>query len=304
MARTALSNCSASVDVLRLLAAISRAPTEQHTHFATALGLPSPSDLQQWRIAHTATFVQQCPPHASFIVGNDGNIGGEAADRVADFRHMLGASIVPGQVDGLPDLLADYADLVAQATDDARAQHARATLLWEHLLSWITPYLDSVARSAPSPYDRWALLTRDVLYLEVDAVPAPQRLPLHLRAAPMAADLLSAETAEQAVRMMLTPIASGVVFTRADLARVPMQEQFGAVHYSRIVVIKYLLERAGPETLAWLAQETRIQAQARAAERPRLGCIATFWSGRAVASAEALSTMAAELGVRDLKRCD
>lgn len=282
---------------------MAHSPTNQHADFAAALDLPNPGDLRQWRIAHTATFVQQCPPHASFIVGNDGNIGGEAADRVADFRRMLGAKIVPGQVDELADLLADYAELVTRATDDARAQHARAALLWEHLLAWLPPYLDGIARSAPSPYAQWARLTRDVLHLEADSVPAPTRLPLHLRAAPAAADLLAAETAEQAIRLLLTPIASGVVFTRADLARAPMQAESGSVQKSRAIVIQYLLEQDGPETLAWLAQEARRQATARAAEQPYLGCIATFWSDRATASADALTAMAAELGERDLRRC-
>src|SRR5690625_39226 len=94
-----LSNRSVSADVLRLLAAIARLPTNQHAAFASALGLPNAGNLRAWRIAHTATFVQQCPPHVSFVVGSDTNIGGEAADRVADFRRMLGANIVSGYAD-------------------------------------------------------------------------------------------------------------------------------------------------------------------------------------------------------------
>lgn len=282
---------------------MARSPTEQHVDFAAALNLPSPESLREWRVAHTAAFVQQCPPYASFIVGNDGNIGGEATDRVADFRHMLGANVMPGQADGLPDLLADYAELVARAGDDARAQHARAALLWEHLLSWITPYLDSVVRSAPPPYDDWARLTRDVLYLEADSVPALKQLPLHLRAAPAAADLLAAETAEQAIRMLLTPIAGGIVLTRSDLARAPMQAKSESVQKSRVVVMKYLLEQDGPETLAWLAREAREQARAREVEQQRLEGIATFWSVRATASADALTTMAEGLGSGNLQEC-
>jgi len=93
------------------------------------------------------------------------------------------------------------------------------------------------------------------------------------------------------------------VLTRSDLARAPLHVKSEAVQKSRATVIQYLLEQDGPKTLAWLAQEARQQARAREAERAHLGCIATFWSGRATSSADALAVMAAELSARDLKQC-
>lgn len=282
---------SASADVLWLLAALAEPPTEQHLEFAGAVDLKGPDHVDDWRIAHTAAFIEQCPPYASTIVGEGGQIGGEAADRVADFRRLLGADI-DQDADGLPALLADYAELAAQADGNARARHARAAMLWEHLLSWATPYLDGLARSAPPPYSRWALLTRDVLHLEADAIPAPDQLPLHFRVAPPAADLLEAESADHAIRMLLTPIASGLVLTRADLMRALATLRITPMQNSRSFIVRHLLEQDGPGALAWLAQEAREQAHARASEQARLGDIATFWSMRATATADALTTIA------------
>jgi len=128
-------------------------------------------------------------------------------------------------------------------------------------------------------------------------------LPLHLRVAPPAADLRAADTAEQAVRMLLTPAVSGIVLTRADLARAPMQEATGCTQKGRVMAIRYLLEQDGSTTLAWLGREARRQAVARQSEQPLLGCIAGFWSRRAAASADALTTMATELGAGDLREC-
>lgn len=299
-----MSAGSASADVLRLLAAVARLPTQRHAEFAAALELSGPASLDDWRTAHTASFIEQCPPHASVIVGARGHIGGEAADRVTDFRRMLGKRPESEAGDCLPDVLADYAELVAQAGADARARHARGAMLWEHLLPWVTLYLDSVARSASSPYDRWAVLTRDVLYLEADNSQVPQQLPLHLRAAPPAADFLNAESADHAIAMLLAPIECGVVLTRADLQRMSAKLRIEAVHGSRAATLKYLLEQNSSATLIRLAQAARDQCVARVAERERLGDVATFWSERAAATADALATMAGQLDKRSLDSCE
>lgn len=286
---------SACPDLLRLLAALAEPPTERHADFSAALGLAGPAALEDWRIAHTAAFIEQCPPYVSTLVGEGGRIGGEAADRVADFRRLLGSDV--GETpDDLAALLADYAELVERAGADVRAGHARAAMLWEHLLSWAMPYLDGVARSAPPPYDRWALLTRDVLALEADVLAVPEQLPLHLRAAPPVADLFEAESADSAIRSLLTPIVSGIVLTRADLARAVAALEAGLVQNSRSFIVKHLFEQDGPAMLAWLARQAREQAQARVSEQARLGDTAMFWATRATTTADALATLAGQIG--------
>lgn len=292
---------SACPDLLRLLAALAEPPSQRHAEFAAVLDLAGPASLEDWRIAHTAAFIEQCPPYVSTLVGEDGQIGGEAADRVAGFRRLLGAESEQS-ADRLPALLADYAELVDHATDDARAQHARAAMLWEHLLSWTMPYLDGVARSAPPPYDHWALLARDVLSLEAETSSAPDQLPLHLRAAPAVADLFEAESAGDAIRILLTPIASGIVLTRADLARAVATLGVGLVQNSRSFILKHLFEQDGPATLAWLARQARAQAEARISEQTQLGDTAIFWATRATATADALTELAGQMDQIDDQR--
>lgn len=299
-----MNELSASADLLRLLAAVAQSPAREHAEFASALDLPLPASPDNWRIAHTEAFIRQCPAHVSFVVGEGGRIGGEAADRVADFRRMLGVSVQPGQADYLPDVLADYAELVAQASDDPRAQHARAAMLWEHLLAWVAPYLDSLARSAPTPYNCWAVLTRDVLYIEAERVAPPiEQLPLHLRTAPPVANLLEADSADQAIRVLLTPLQSGIVLTHSDLARAAVSIKVDSMHNTRSAMAKYLLEQDSTGALSWLARFTREQAIARTADYKWLGSVATFWSARAKATADALATMAEQAAKQSLVRC-
>lgn len=286
---------AASADLFRLLAVFAEPPTPAHADYAATLGLSAPGDLAGWRVAHTGAFVEQCPPYASTIVGEGGQIGGEAADRVGDFRRMLGYESVDTP-DYLPALLADYAELVARSADDARAAHARAAMLWEHLLCWAPLYLDGVSRSAPAPYDGWAAITRDVLYLEAEAVSPPNELPLHLRAAPPAADIEATERMKDAVRLLLTPAASGILLTRADLARAVTTLEAGLVQNSRAFIVEHLFEQDAPGLLAWLAAEAETQQAARAAEQPRLGVVATFWHDRVKATLASLQRLSEQAG--------
>lgn len=284
-------NASASADLLRLIAGLAEPPAARHVEYAAALGLRAPADLKAWRVAHAAAFIEQCPPFASTLVGEGGQIGGAAADRIADFRRLLGADV--GQTpDALPALLADYAELVERAADDPRAGHARAAMLWEHLLSWAMPYLDALARSAPAPYDDWARLAQEVLLLEARAVPAPAELPLSLRAAPAPTALADTESADGAIRALLVPAATGIVLTRADLGRAVIALEAGLVQNTRAFILSHLIDQDAPGTLDWLAAEACRQAEARAGERNALAAVAAFWMQRARHTADALSEMA------------
>lgn len=286
-------NNAASADLLRLLAALAERPTPAHVDYAAALDLAAPADLDGWRVAHTAAFIEQCPPYASTVVGEGGQIGGVAAERVGDFRGLLGGA-VEAEADGLAGLLADYAELVAEAETDARAGHARAALLWEHMLCWVMPYLDGLVRSAPTPYDAWAVLVRDVLYLEAERIRPPAQLPLHLRMAEQPEPLAEADSIDAAVRMLLEPVSRGILLTRSDLARAVAAVEAGLIQNSRAFALAHLLEQEGPATLAWLAGEARSQARARRAETARLGATGVFWAERAAATAAALEALADE----------
>ena len=291
-------NGSASADLLRLVAALAEPPTAHHVEYATALGLAAPADLNAWRVAHAAAFIEQCPPFASTIVGEGGQIGGVAAERVGDFRRLLGAD-AHETPDALAALLADYAELVERAADDPRAEHARAALLWEHLLSWALPYLDALGRSAPAPYDGWASLLAEVLLLEARTVAAPADLPLALRSAPVPSALAEAESADSAIRALLVPAGTGIVLTRADLGRAVVALEAGLVQNTRAFILRHLIDQDGPGALDWLAAEAHRQAEARANERDALAAVAEFWAQRARDTATALSAMAAMARERD-----
>lgn len=284
-------NASASADLLRLLATLAQTPAASHSSFCEALGLSVPADIESWRVAHAAAFIEQCPPYASMMVGEQGHIGGEAADRVAGFRRLLGSEVGEAP-DALIALLHDYAELVERAVDDPRAGHARAAMLWEHLLAWLMPYLDAMQRSAPAPYNAWAAMLRDIFMLEAAAIPSPGALPLHLRVAPDGQTLADAETADAAIQALLTPAATGIVLTRADLARAVAALEAGLVQNSRSFVIKHLLDQDAAGTLDWLAAEAHRQAQARTDEQQALGDVARFWANRATETARALAAMA------------
>ncbi|MGN8159086.1 hypothetical protein ACS8Y6_02370 [Salinisphaera sp. RV14] len=283
---------SASADLLRLLAAVAESPSSPHDDYARALGLPPLPHADDWRIAHTGAFIEQCPPFASTILGEGGQIGGAAAARVADFRRLLGAAVDEAAPDVLSTLLADYAELVERATTDARAGHARTALLWEHLLSWTMPYLDALGRSAPAPYDGWAGLAREVLLAEADAVAPPTVLPLSLRAAPAPPDLAGAESVDAAVRALLVPAASGIVLSKADLTRAVIALEAGLIQNSRAFALRQLVTQDAPAALDWLSVEAYRQAGARADEIEALGVVGKFWSARAQSTAAALADLA------------
>lgn len=288
-------SASASADLLRLLAAIAETPTPAHARYAQTLGLNAPAQMQDWQIAHAGAFIEQCPPYASVYVGEHGRIGGEAADRVAGFRSLLGAD-VDEHPDHLPALLRDYAELARRSATDARARHARAAMLWEHLLSWLMPYLHALQRCAPAPYDQWAAMVRDVFLLEAEAIAPPAQLPLHLRHAPARQGLAEADSADAAIRALLIPGATGVIYTRGDLTRAVQALEAGFVQNSRAFMLRILLDQDAPGALAWLAEEARIQARARADDQPALGAVGRFWVRRAEATTEALAAMAAQAG--------
>lgn len=282
---------SASADLLRLLAALAETPTDSHSDYSEMLGLAGPADIESWHVAHTTAFIEQCPPYASMIVGEQGHIGGEAADRVAGFRRLLGSEV--GETpDALSALLHDYAELVERAADDPRAGHARTAMLWEHLLAWIMPYLDAMQRSVPAPYNAWATMLRDVFMLEAEATASPGALPLHLRMAPDSSALADADTVDAAIQALLTPAATGIVLTRADLARAVAALEAGLVQNSRSFIVKHLLDQDAAATLDWLAAEAERQVRARQDEQGTLGDVATFWADRSTETARTLTRMA------------
>lgn len=267
------------MELLRALGVLCEPPGPQHARIAAALELPVPSAAD-----HTGLLVLQLVPYASVHLGAEGMLGGEAGDRVAGFWRVLGLT-PPSEPDHLAALLGLYAALAAD--EHAAARAARATLLHEHLLSWLDPWLAKLAEIAPPAYAAWGRLLTAALSAEALATLAgDEPLPAHLRAV---APLEPPERAggQAFLDGLLAPARSGLLLTRADLARAARELGLGGRVAERRYALRNLLGQDAAGTLGWLEGEA-----ARAARRPAAvagTAIAAHWSERAAATAAALA---------------
>lgn len=277
-------------ELFRALAVMAEPPESGHRPIAAALGLhgePTPGDYAE-------TFLFAAYPYASVYLGPEGMLGGEARDRVAGFWRALGLT-PPPEPDHLAALLGLYATLL---DDEARAaadgtvaaaalrRESRKALLWEHLLSWVVPYLAKVDELAPAFYAGWGRLLGDVLASEARTLGRFDALPLHLRLAPGLPDV-DASAAEW-VSAVLAPVRSGVIVTRFDLRQAAVSLGLGARIGERAFVLRSLLEQDPTATVSWLADEAGRAAVGHAESEDLLGAVAAFWRQRAEACEAAL----------------
>jgi hypothetical protein len=308
--RQALRGELVEPEIFRALGALSEAPTPDLQEIA------DPLDLGQvpGRAVHGELFVFQLVPYASVYLGAEGMMGGEAADRIAGFWRALGQT-PPAEPDHLAVMLgmqARLGELEQQAADGTareRWRHARGAFLWEHLLSWLPVFLMKLGDlGAPggaegSFYQRWAALLGEALRAEAAALslPAgPDCLPLHLRAAPGCVDPRrdgcdGRDGLEGFISSLLTPVRSGVVLVRADLARAACQLGLGLRQGERRLVLKAMFEQDPGPVLGWLTEEAAAWAARHRPEVPAAAPLAAFWQDRATATARLLSELKATL---------
>lgn len=252
---------------------------------------PLPSEAE-----HTELFLFQLTPYASVYLGPEGMLGGEALDRIAGFWRALQQE-PPVEPDHLAVMLAFYARLMEEAADseEARARgawlRARKAFLWEHLLSWLPPYLGKIDDLGPPFYRRWARLLEDALREEVGVLGAQERLALHLREAPGVADPRM-EGPDGFVGALLSPVRSGMLLARADLGRAGRELELGTRAGERRFVLQGLLEQNPARTLQWLGREAIGWAERHGRPDPLAPGIADFWRGRAEATAGLLAELA------------
>jgi hypothetical protein len=281
---------TARADVFRALGVLAEPPEPSHPAVAAALGVggaPSPGD-------YADTFLFGAYPYASVYLGPEGMLGGEARDRVAGFWRALNLT-PPPEPDHLAALLGLYAALLddearAAAIGDTAAaalrRESRRALLWEHLLSWLVPYLAKVEQLAPAYYATWARLLGDSLAGEAGVLGRLETLPLHLRLAPGLPD--SDASGTEWVEAVLAPVRSGIIVTRWDLRRAAATLGLGARVGERAFVLRSMLEGDPSATVGWLADEAGRAALAHAESEPLLGAVAVFWRRRAEACEAAL----------------
>lgn len=283
-------------ELFRALGALVEEPGPSTEALAGALGLPAAPDRDE----HTDLFLFQLYPYASVYVGAEGMLGGEARVRIGGFWRAVGRE-APVEPDHLGALLGLYAALGEEENDEvdpARQElrrRARAALLWEHLLSWLPPFLMRVRELGSPAYRAWARILSDALTEEARTLSAPGA-PVHLTEAPepFEPDPDAEAQGEAFLAAVLTPVRSGFVLARDDLERCARVAGLGLRRGERRWVLGALLSQDAPATLAWLAAEAGRQAEALSALPPALDPVAAFWSARARTSAERLAALANE----------
>lgn len=291
-------------ELFRALGALSETPRPELQPIADLMDLgPLPG-----RAAHGELFLFQLYPYASVYLGAEGMMGGEAADRIAGFWRALGQT-PPAEPDHIAVMLGLHArlgELEEQAVDRPareRWRHARAAFLWEHLLCWLPIFLLKLGDlggiggcgvAAPF-YPRWAALLGDALRAETAVLPlpeGPERLPLHLRAAPGCIDPRR-DGPEGFLAALLSPARTGMVLARADLARAARDLGLGLRLGERRVTLRAMLEQDAGPVLGWLAGEAASWAGRHLPEVHVSPSLAACWHERAAATARLLSELQA-----------
>jgi len=279
------------IDLFRAAATLCEPPQPETGRIAKALGLPrAPTEDE-----YTELFVFQLYPYASVYLGAEGMLGGEARDRIAGFWRAIGET-PPNDPDHLAVMLALYARLAEfeqGATELLRrgALHrARIAFLWEHLLSWMPAYLTKLLEIAPPVYRAWAELLENALLGEARKLAGMDRLPLHLREAPPV-PMQAPEVASDVPGLVLVPVRSGIILTRADLIRGARGLGLAPRVGERRFALDALLGQNPDGVLGWLMAEAHHWITRHEAQGEILGEIARFWAQRARRTAAALGAL-------------
>lgn len=282
------------MELLRALGSLLEAPGAETRLIAHLLDLGTPPD----EAAHSDLFLFQLYPYASVFLGDGGGIGGEARDRVAGFWRVMGQD-APPEADHLATLLAAYAGLI-EAEEEAREdrsrvrwRQARHAFLWEHILSWALPFSLKLRDIAPPFYQGWVELFEPALAQESAALGPPSRTPLALRESTALADPREGDAAGF-MTGLLSPVRSGIVLTRGDLARAARDLGFGLRIGERAYILKAMLAQGAPDTLSWLAEEAFAWERRHDGSGSIAPEVADFWVERARSAGELLTDLASD----------
>jgi len=285
------------VELIRGLALLAEPPSGRHETVWSALGLSDvPTSAQ-----YSDVFLFQLYPYASVYLGSEGMMGGDARSRIAGFWRALGYD-PPAEPDHVSSLLGLYATLAERERETDGAESvliagSRTALLTEHLVPWIFVYLSRAVELVDGAYGSWARLLRDVLRREVEAVTPPahrrEAPPVHLREAPGLPDP-RVEGAGAFLSGILTPIRSGLVLTRADLARLSSALDLGLRAGERRYALEHLLAQDPPAVLDALADEAERQRRLHLGSLGWLGSIMGWWGERCASTAALLAALAAD----------
>lgn len=292
-----LADRSGRFELLRALGAVATVAPPAASAVAEAAGLPA------WSLeGHTRLFVLELPPFASIHLGEEGKLGGNAADRVAGTWRALGL-VPPADPDHLGTLLSFYAHLgeaagsVATEAARRRLAHAAAAVLFEHLWSWVPGYL-AAARNYPDGA-RWADLLLAALGDEVGSAARARWLPAGIPAAlrdapsPLTADMAYPDLLDA----LVTPIRTGFVVTQSDLSDAAGAVGAGRRRGERRYVLSALLEQEPAAVFEWLAEHSlrwagHHRANAGVAGSDRDDPASLWWAERATTTGDVLAGLA------------
>jgi len=285
-------------ELFRALAVLAEPPDQQTAAVAASLGIENEIEAA----AYTELFVRSLYPYASVYLGAEGMLGGEARDRIAGFWRALGAQ-PPIEPDHLATLLSAYALLLeaegaAQGASRDAWRHARRAFLFEHLVSWLPPYLHKLGEIAPAPYAQWGQLLLAALEESLADFEPPETAPSHFRELGSLADP-RIEGAPEFLASLLAPARSGAIVTSSDLARAARELELGLRYGERRYVLEALFAQDPYRVLDWLAVEAaRWEGLHRSSLLPPGA--REHWIGRAQRSAALLRSLAEttlEIGV-------
>ncbi len=111
-----------------------------------------------------------------------------------------------------------------------------------------------------------------------------RNLPLHLREAPGMPDPRT-DGGEAFLSGLLTPIRSGMIVTRGDLAGAARRLDLGLRMGERLYILKALFSQDAGKVLEWFVDTAEVWAGKHEQQGSDRGEIAAFWEGRARATA-------------------
>lgn len=284
------------MEIFRALGALLDEPCSENRLIGHLLELGTVPD----EATYSELFLFQLYPYASSFLGVDGRLGGDARDRVAGFWRALDVT-PPAEPDHLGTLLSSYAWILEaeQKADGGREAAAcrdvRRACLWEHLLSWVLPFLTKLRQIAPSFYRAWADTLEAALAKEAATLGPPERMPLALRESEPVPDPRT-DGGASFMAGLLSPVRSGVVLTRGDLARAARDLGLGLRVGERAYILKAMMSQGPRETLDWLAAEAEDWEGLHDQSRAIAPGVAEFWAERAHATFLLLGALRAEVG--------
>jgi TorA maturation chaperone TorD len=277
-------------ELFRALAVLAEPPEGETATVAASLGIGGEIEAA----AYTELFVRSLYPYASVYLGAEGMLGGEARDRIAGFWRALGAQ-PPEEPDYLATLLGAYASLLeaeGAAEESSRDgwRHARRAFLFEHLASWLPPYLCKLGEIAPAPYAHWGRLLLAAVEESLADLGAPETAPSHFREPGNLADP-RVDGMTEFLASLLAPARSGVIVTANDLARAARELKLGLRYGERRYVLEALFAQDPYRVLDWLVAEAERWAKLHRSSSLPSGA-REHWIERAQRSAALLRSLA------------